>query len=243
MSVTSVVNLTDGLLGQPATQETHDLLASTTASSSTSLSALPQDEFVPSSLADSADSTAQAAGLFSAPNTSALPSSGTSLLATPTVDATQSNTEAADATSSASGSNAQASATSQIASPSAAPDSATSTSSSSSSVAPGSIAQQTQLNTLNNALAALGLSAADIQQIDRVASLINDFNPTAFTSLAYQLEAQAQNSAAQNSAVAQVTQAPRTTTATPPAAQTTSAPAAAASSNAPQTAKIKTATA
>ena len=78
-------------------------------------------------------------------------------------------------------------------------------STSTASAAPGSVSQQTQLNTLNNALAALGLSAADIRQIDRVASLINDFNPTAFTSLAYQLEAQAQNSTAP-SASAQNTQ-------------------------------------
>ncbi len=78
--------------------------------------------------------------------------------------------------------------------------------SASTSTAAGSVAQQTQLETLNNALAALGLSAADIQQIDQVASLTNDFSPTAFTSLAYQLEAQAQNSAAPTSS-AQSTQA------------------------------------
>jgi hypothetical protein len=50
-----------------------------------------------------------------------------------------------------------------------------------------SIAQQ--LQTLNSALAALGLSQADINKIDSVAGFINDFNPTAFTNLANQLEA------------------------------------------------------
>ena len=46
-----------------------------------------------------------------------------------------------------------------------------------------------QLQALNNALQALGLSPADIQQVDRIASVIKDFNPAAFTSLAYQLAA------------------------------------------------------
>jgi hypothetical protein len=47
---------------------------------------------------------------------------------------------------------------------------------------------QTQLQSLNNALANLGLSAADISIIDRIATLIQDFNPTAFRSLVSQLE-------------------------------------------------------
>lgn len=52
---------------------------------------------------------------------------------------------------------------------------------------------QSQLQTLNSALAALGLSAADIAVIDRIASLIQDFNPTAFSSLVQQLEFLAQS--------------------------------------------------
>ena len=80
--------------------------------------------------------------------------------------------------------------------------------------------------------AALGLSAADIQQIDQVASLINDFNPTAFASLAYQLESQAQNSAGPTASVqntqaaaagASTTSASSTSTAaTPPTLQSPS---------------------
>jgi hypothetical protein len=94
------------------------------------------------------------------------------------------------------------------------------------------VAQQTQLQALNNALAAIGLSAADIREVDRVASLINDFNPAAFTSLAYQLEAQPQYPA-QPSAAAQNTQAAAgrasatgtsvTSTAATPAAQQSTA--------------------
>src|SRR5262249_26265630 len=53
--------------------------------------------------------------------------------------------------------------------------------------------EQPQVQALNNALASLGLSAADIAVIDRIASLINDFNPVAFGSLVQQLEFLAQS--------------------------------------------------
>jgi len=61
-------------------------------------------------------------------------------------------------------------------------------------------ATQQQLQSLNQALAALGLSQQDIQQLDRIASIINDFNPSAFTALAYQLEVLAQQVAPQAAA-------------------------------------------
>ncbi|MBV9888375.1 MAG: hypothetical protein JO119_17675 [Acidobacteria bacterium] len=174
MSVTSVVNLNDGLLGQQSTQRAQGLLVNNAASPHAPISALPQDQFTPSSLNESASSTAQAAGLFTAPPVSALP------LNVP--PATSQTGDAATSGPSASNANAQSGPTLSDNATSAAPTAA------------GSVSQQTQLNTLNNALAALGLSAANIRQIDRVASVINDFNPTAFTSLAYQLEAQAQKS-------------------------------------------------
>jgi len=177
VSVTSVVNLNDGLVGQQSTQQTQGSPAGNAVSQQASVSALPQDSFTPSSVTGSSDSTAQAAALFNAPKTSPLPTSTTST--------TLQSAGVANSGSSASNANAQSASGAQADSTSTAVTTSTAT---------GSVAQQTQLNTLNNALAALGLSAADIQQIDRVASLINDFNPTAFTSLAYQLEAQAQNS-------------------------------------------------
>jgi len=48
---------------------------------------------------------------------------------------------------------------------------------------------QSQLQALNNALNALGLGRADIAVVDRIATLIKDFNPVVYTSLVYQLEA------------------------------------------------------
>lgn len=56
---------------------------------------------------------------------------------------------------------------------------------------------QSQLLALNSALYALGLNNAQLAQIDQIASLIQVFNPVAFTSLVYQLEALAQASSQQ----------------------------------------------
>jgi hypothetical protein len=55
---------------------------------------------------------------------------------------------------------------------------------------------QVQIQALNAALPALGLSNAEIQQIDRIASLIQNFNPAAYINLVNQFEALAQQSAA-----------------------------------------------
>jgi hypothetical protein len=54
---------------------------------------------------------------------------------------------------------------------------------------------QHQLQLLNNALAALGLNSTDIQKIDTIAGLIDDFQPTRFANLAFELQALAQQSA------------------------------------------------
>jgi hypothetical protein len=53
-------------------------------------------------------------------------------------------------------------------------------------------ATQAQLQALNSSLAALGLPASDFAQIDQIASIINDFNPVAFSAQVTQLEATAQ---------------------------------------------------
>jgi hypothetical protein len=51
----------------------------------------------------------------------------------------------------------------------------------------GSPSVEAQLQALNVALEALGLNPAEISKVDQIASLINDFSPTAYTSLVYQL--------------------------------------------------------
>ena len=91
------------------------------------------------------------------------------------------------ATSAANTSNVQTAPTPTTA---AAPAAATATTAS-----PNSASTQEELQALNTSLEALGLSPQDIQQLDQIASIINDYNPTAFTSLAYQLEALSQQTA------------------------------------------------
>jgi len=66
---------------------------------------------------------------------------------------------------------------------------------------------QTELQSLNATLAALGLSPDEITVIDRVAQLINDFNPQAYTDLINQLEALAQAVAPQTGAATTAAQA------------------------------------
>jgi hypothetical protein len=66
--------------------------------------------------------------------------------------------------------------------------------------AAGTLANQAQLQTLNNSLAALGLSTSAFQTVDQIANAINDFNPDAYSSLVYQLEAAAQAAASQTPA-------------------------------------------
>ena len=68
---------------------------------------------------------------------------------------------------------------------------------------------QVQLQALNAALPALGLTNAQIQQIDRIASLVHNFNPAAYANLVNQFEALAQEAAQQNAPL--VAAAPGTT--------------------------------
>jgi hypothetical protein len=69
---------------------------------------------------------------------------------------------------------------------------------------------------LNLALAALGLSTQDIEQLDQIASTINDYNPSAFTAQAYQLEALARASAQAAAARANAQATPGNATNTAP---------------------------
>jgi len=61
--------------------------------------------------------------------------------------------------------------------------------------ASGTAQIQTELQSLNAALISLGLSADEIAAIDRVAQLIRNFSPAAFTSLVNQLNVLAQDTA------------------------------------------------
>ena len=56
---------------------------------------------------------------------------------------------------------------------------------------------QSQLQSLNTALEVLGLSPSEITVVDRVAQLVQDFNPTSYSDLINQLQAAAQAAAPQ----------------------------------------------
>jgi hypothetical protein len=53
---------------------------------------------------------------------------------------------------------------------------------------------QLQIQSLNASLPALGLTNTEINQIDRIASLVKNFNPAAYANLVSQFEAMAQTS-------------------------------------------------
>jgi len=192
MSFVGLVQLTQRLLHQTLENSQDDRHAppSTKSPSAPTLSQNSNtDSFVPSS-----QNPAQDSGIFQVARVSLFSAAADSLIAR--------------------------SATPQAtASPTAPPPSQTAnTSTPAISIAPSvATAQdsQTQIASLNASLAALSLSPEEITVIDRVAQLIKDFNPAAFTDLINQLQSLA-------AAVA-----PQTTSATPPPATTNPAATAA----------------
>jgi hypothetical protein len=101
-----------------------------------------------------------------------------------------------------------------------------------SAASPGALTVAAQLQTPNSSLAALGLSPSDIQKVDQIAGLINDFNPTSFTSLVYQLEALAQNVAPQTTQTPAASDSTASAAAGPQPAATAATPAATSAANA-----------
>lgn len=229
MAAVGIVQLAERLLNQNNTQsqDTQNTQRVTSHSGNQGPQATAQDQFTPS--AQAGQGAAQEAGLFSvaqfsffsaaaefllAQNTPPAnqPAAATPLLTPPTVlnappagplalplvapAATQPQATATTAAAAANTPNAAgpaAAATTGVGAATGAP------------TAQGPLAIEQQLATLNQSLVALGLSPQEIQQLDRIASVINDFNPLAFTSLAFQLEQLAQLSAPQAGATAPAT--------------------------------------
>jgi hypothetical protein len=137
-----------------------------------------EDRLTPSAQSNSTHTTTQEAGLFQVTQ-----------VATLSVAADFLQTQAA--TPQAAQNSAPAPAAQPVVAPATPQATAPQIAISTSTATPAS-SVQSQLQALNTALAALGLNSADIQSLDRVASLIKDFNPVAYTSLVFQLEALAQ---------------------------------------------------
>jgi hypothetical protein len=191
MALAGLVNLAGRLLNQTTAQAQDTQTPQTPAqpAGNTASPAAPHDQFIPSTQTQPAQASAEAAGLFAVSQFTVFTPAADSLLAQAAApQANQANAPARSANSTAPAPTQTAAATNA---PAASPVSATAT---------GTATVEDQLRALNNVLQSIGLSLADIRKIDRIASLINDFNPAAFTSLAYQFAALAHNSTPQTTA-------------------------------------------
>ncbi len=188
MSGVGLVNLLQNLSNENATPEQDAAPAPKESTQSTPIPLTPAtDQFIPSAQNAASQATAQAAGIFSVAATSFFSSASASLLApnnsAPTIKPPASVPVRATAA---------AAATATTANPPAPQSTAPVPAQAPATTASGPVATlvsaQEQLQSLNLALAALGLSNQDIQQLDQVASTTSDYNPSAYTAHAYQLE-------------------------------------------------------
>ena len=225
MSLVGLVQLTEKLLNQTLrnSQENPQGAAKNTGTGQNAVPNGNADAFVPS-----AQNGAAEAGIFQVTQVSLFSAAADLLLAQPKTvgapnaanNANAGGTGAASATAlaalnanpgtggiAAAGSanaavapaNATANATTNITPAATAPatPAVTNTGTTNASTAQGA---QVQLADLNASLAALGLSQDEITVVDRVAQLVKDFNPAAFTDIINQLQAVAQAQAPQAAA-------------------------------------------
>jgi hypothetical protein len=152
-----------------------------------------EDTFTPSAQNNSAQSAAQEAGIFQVTQGALTAATANLLIGQANANASQNGAPAqnvpaagtnvgAPPPAAASIPNTPSTASQQPANVPGVPQ-ATSTAAASANV-------QSKIQALNAALPALGLSNEQIQQIDRIASLVQDFNPAAYVSLVNQFEAQ-----------------------------------------------------
>ncbi len=173
MAVAEIGNLATTLLNQVSAQD-HNASANTPPAvnaPATNANVLPVDRFTPSAQQNSVQTTAQQAGLFQVAQFS-----------TVSVAVTISQTQPAPPQAPPAHLIEPVAAPTQAARQIAAPATAVTT----------AVSVQDKLQALNIALAALGLSNPDIQSLDRVASIVKDFNPVAYRNLAFQLQMLAQ---------------------------------------------------
>lgn len=216
MSLTSLLNLANSTSNPAPVQaqspqslqaEVQQPLTQTAGTAANAITTAPQDRFVASNQNPLTQATADAAGLFTVNQAPAFTGAANALLAkAPPPPATAvnppANTRVPNATPAPAGATTlpqAAAAGGGGANPADvnalganAATTATTSSTAAGATAAGTTSVQDQLQALNNALEALGLSSADISQIDRIASSTNNFNAEAFTSLAYELVALSQ---------------------------------------------------
>lgn len=136
-----------------------------------------EDTFTPSNPSESVQSTAQNAGIVQLGQAATAANAAPTQTRSQTTPNADSRPDAGAPTTNATVTTAQSTATSA---PTGTPVGTVNTS------------EQGQEQALNTELAALGLSNYDILQIDRIATVIQNFNPSAYTDLVNQFERQVQ---------------------------------------------------
>jgi hypothetical protein len=213
MSLIAIVNLAERLLDQSPGHDSPGQSGAKLAGvkDGEDATAVTQDHFTPSAATDQDHATAQAAGLFRASQVTFFSAAADFLLAqtapqtaNPPAQALPTAAPAAQAVSAVPPREpliplgpvaTTAASLPGPAAPTGAGSAGATNALASATAAPGSnstASSLSQLQALNNALASLGLNAQQLAQVDRIASLIQDFNPTAFLSLVHQLEVLAQ---------------------------------------------------
>ncbi|HWF14068.1 MAG TPA: hypothetical protein VG272_10065 [Candidatus Acidoferrales bacterium] len=198
-SISSLIqNLSDQLFGQAQDDNAQKSLLGL---ASPVTAAIAEDTFTPSTQSGIAQPAEQEAGLFQFAagtlTTNQPGSTGRPAIGAPAISGAA-QTAATTTTAEASGASGQA---------------ATGTPATQAATSAAAAANiQLQIQSLNAALPALGLTNTEINQIDRIASLVQNFNPAAYANLVSQFEALAQNSGSPNSAAI-----PSTNSATPAA--------------------------
>lgn len=197
MSSVSLVTLSGRLLNQNAAQgqevqASHKLPVSRDDHLAASVA---EDQFTPSSISHQGQITAQAAGLFTVQQPPLFSPAANSVIRQGSAStSTQAPAEGQPAVLNSRENTISAAATPQPASP---------------PTTDSTYAQQ-QLQPLNEALVSLGLNQQDIQKLDQIAAISNNFSPAAFTALAYQMEELAeqasQSASASSTAAAAATQ-------------------------------------
>jgi hypothetical protein len=179
MAVASVANDVERRANPLVEQRREQPVASSPAAKeNAAANTVAEDTYTPSD--DSTQATAQAAGIFQL-DPAVLAADTATAQPGPLADQNAAPAQAAAPTTAGTGTNGVQQTTATGA---AAPQTTAATTTNTQA--------QGQVQSLNNALSALGLSRTDIQQIDRIATLIQNFDPGAYMDLVNQFQRQAQ---------------------------------------------------
>ena len=200
MSVNGISNFFQDISNQ-LFGETKDPAAATNAPETVNAGIAPiaEDIFTPSSQVELAQATAQDAGIFQIAQGTSPSSAANNLYAQTAVsgNADGGYAQASPAVNANAGAPADTAATT-IAGNATNTGQGAAGAPSAQTAGSGAAAanEQLQIQELNAALPNLGLTNTEIHQIDRIASLVHNFNPAAYASLVNQFEALAQQNAA-----------------------------------------------